>query len=103
MVQNENGMSARLKAERSAMPVMMPGSAIGRMTSSEIASRPKNSSRDTAAAQSVPSTSAIAVAIAATVTDSCSACPDVGPVPGDGEPLQSSGRAAATGSSSPRW
>ncbi|MGO8147984.1 hypothetical protein AB9F42_34885, partial [Rhizobium leguminosarum] len=42
MVQTENGMSNRLKAERSAMPVMLPGSAIGRMTSSEIASRQKN-------------------------------------------------------------
>jgi hypothetical protein len=41
IVQNENGISMMLKAERSAMPVMMPGSAIGRMTSSEIASRPK--------------------------------------------------------------
>ena len=55
-----------MKAERSAMPVMMPGSAIGRMTSSEMVSRPKNFVRDTAAAQSVPSTSAIAVEIAAT-------------------------------------
>ena len=73
MVHSENGMSARLKAERSAMPVMMPGSAIGRMTSSEIASRPKNFEPDTAAAQSVPSTMAITVAIAATVTESCSA------------------------------
>ena len=66
-------MSARLKAARSAMPVMMPGSAIGRMTSSEIASRPKNFEPDTAAAHSVPSIMAIKVAIAATVTDSCSA------------------------------
>ncbi|MGO8506687.1 hypothetical protein AB9F35_35845, partial [Rhizobium leguminosarum] len=55
--QTENGMSNRLKAERSAMPVMMPGSAIGRMTSSEIAYRPKNFVWLTAAAQSVPRTS----------------------------------------------
>ncbi len=55
------------------MPVMMPGSAIGRMTSSEIVSRPKNLVRLTAAAQSVPSTSAITVEIDATFTDSVSA------------------------------
>ena len=51
-------MSARLKAERSEMPVMIPGSAMGRTTSSDTASRPKNRARATAAAQSVPSTSA---------------------------------------------
>ena len=69
------------------MPVMMPGSAIGRMTSSEIASRPKNFEPDTAAAQSVPSTRAIAVAIAATLTESCQRRPDVRPVPGDGRAI----------------
>ena len=41
MVQIEKGMPMRSKAERSAMPVTMPGSAIGRTNSSEIASRPK--------------------------------------------------------------
>ena len=61
IVQNEKGMSARSKAERSEMPVMMPGSAIGRMSSSEIASRPKNRARDSAAAASVPRTSATSV------------------------------------------
>ncbi len=74
IVQIENGMSARLKAERSAMPVMMPGSAMGRMTSSEMVSRPKNFVWLTAAAQSVPRTSAITVEMAATWTDSDSAC-----------------------------
>ena len=74
IVQIEKGISASEKAERSAMPVMMPGSAIGRMTSSEIVSRPKNLEPLTAAAQSVPRTSAIAVEIAATCTDSVSAC-----------------------------
>ena len=54
IVQNEKGMSIRLKAERSEMPVMMPGSAIGRMMRSEIASRPKNFVRASAAAASVP-------------------------------------------------
>ncbi len=55
------------------MPVMMPGRAIGRMTSSEIASRPKNFVWLTAAAQSVPRTSAIAVAMTATCTERLSA------------------------------
>ena len=36
MVQVEKGMSITLKAERSEMPVMIPGSAIGNMNSSEI-------------------------------------------------------------------
>ena len=39
------------------MPVMMPGSAIGRISSSAIASRPKKRARASAAAASVPSTS----------------------------------------------
>ena len=73
IVQNEKGMSMSSKAERSEMPVMMPGSAIGRMRSSEIASRPKKRERATAAAASVPSTSATSVEIAATGSDSDSA------------------------------
>jgi hypothetical protein len=36
MVQVEKGMSITLKAERSDMPVMMPGRAMGRMKSSEM-------------------------------------------------------------------
>ena len=89
IVQNEKGMSASAKAERSEMPVMMPGSAIGRIRSSEIASRPKKRERATAAAASVPSTSASSVEIAATRTLSESAAPDVLALPGDREPLQS--------------
>ena len=73
IVQNEKGMSAIAKAERSDMPVMMPGSAIGRMRSSETASRPKKRERLTAAAASVPSTSATSVAMAATRALSVSA------------------------------
>ena len=92
MVQKLNGMSARLKAERSEMPVMMPGRAIGRMTSSEIASRPKNFVRLTAAAQSVPSTSAITVEMLATLSDRPERLPDVGAVPGHGEPFQGQAR-----------
>jgi hypothetical protein len=63
-----------LNAERSAIPVIMPGSAIGRITSSEIVSRPKNRDPEIAAAQSVPSTMAMSVAIAATRSDRPSAC-----------------------------
>ena len=43
---------------RSASPVMIPGSAIGRMTTSEIVSRPKKLKRETASDASVPSASA---------------------------------------------
>ena len=73
MVQKENGMSARLNADRNAMPVMIPGSAIGKITNSDITSRPKNAVRETAAAHKVPSTSAITVEMEATFTESCSA------------------------------
>src|SRR4051812_1651112 len=41
---------------------MIPGSASGRITSSEMASRPKNAKRETASEASVPRTSARAVA-----------------------------------------
>ena len=58
-----------LKAERSEMPVMMPGNAIGSTNRSEIVSRPKNFARDRAAAASVPRISARKVAIAATCSD----------------------------------
>ena len=64
-----NGMSAMLNAERNEIPVIIPGKAMGRMTRSEIASRPKNRDRATAAAQSVPSTIAISVETAATRSD----------------------------------
>ena len=66
-------MSIRLKAERRAMPVTMPGRAIGRMKRSEIASRPKNFARASAAAASVPRSSASAVDTSATRIDSASA------------------------------
>ena len=46
----------------SASPVTIPGSAIGRMISSETTLRPKKRVRRSAIAASVPSTSAIAVA-----------------------------------------
>ena len=91
MVQKQKGILARLNAERSAMPVMMPGSAMGRMTRSEIVSRPKNRSRDTAAAHSVPRTMAISVEIAATRSDR-QRLPDVGPVPGRPRTIQRQAR-----------
>ncbi|MNP44947.1 hypothetical protein D3C76_1388350 [compost metagenome] len=50
-----------LNAVNSASPVMIPGSAIGSRSSSEIAFLPKNSLRHSAAAASVPSTRAMAV------------------------------------------
>ena len=59
--------------ERRAIPVTMPGSAIGSSRSSETTSRPKKRLRCTAAAASVPSTSAMVVATVATRTDSHSA------------------------------
>jgi hypothetical protein len=46
----------------SAIPVTIPGSAIGRITNSEMASRPKNRYRCKANAAAVPRTRLIAVA-----------------------------------------
>ena len=53
----------------SATPVTMPGRAIGRMTRNETVSRPKKRWRATAIEASVPSTSAIAVATAPTLSE----------------------------------
>ena len=63
-----------LNADRSAMPVMIPGSAIGRMMSSEIASRPKKRVRASAPATSEPRTTAIAVAHVAALSERRIAC-----------------------------
>ncbi len=73
MVQKLNGMPARLKAERREMPVRMPGSAMGRMISSEMDSRPKKRKRDMAAAARLPSTSAMPVEMPATRSERNSA------------------------------
>ena len=51
-----------VKVSLSAIPVTIPGSAIGRMTRKETVSRPKKRWRATAIEARVPSTSAIAVA-----------------------------------------
>ncbi len=67
-VKYPNGTPPALKAELSAMPVTMPGSAIGSTTSRLITSRPKNRYRWTAKARQVPSTRASAVAPRPTLT-----------------------------------
>ena len=53
----------------SAIPVTMPGSAIGRITSTLITRLPKKSKRVSASASSAPSASAIAVAPSPAFTD----------------------------------
>src|SRR5207248_10661139 len=63
----------KLMKEFSAMPVMIPGSAIGSTSSSEIASRPKKRKRCTAKAAIDPSTTAIPVDSRPARTDSHSA------------------------------
>ncbi len=55
-----------LIAVRRAIPVMMPGSAIGRTSRNERLSLPKKRNRCTAKAAQLPSTRAISVAIDAT-------------------------------------
>ena len=64
-----NGSGRLRKVALSAIPVTIPGSAIGRMTRNEIVSRPKKRWRATASAASVPSRSAIAVAPSAALSD----------------------------------
>src|SRR5579884_4432064 len=66
-------MCQNVKYELSAIPVTMPGSAIGSTSRNEIVSRPKNRNRCTPNDASVPSTSAIAVAYAAAFSESQSA------------------------------
>ena len=58
------------KNEFSATPVMMPGSASGSTSRNEIASRPKNAKVCSAYATAEPSSTASAVAISPTRTDS---------------------------------
>src|SRR5262249_50267328 len=73
MVQNERLIDQNAKNEFSAIPVMIPGSAIGRTKTNEIASRPKKRLRANPNAASEPSTSASAVATDAALTDNQSA------------------------------
>src|SRR5215472_6056566 len=73
MVQNDSEMLTKVKNEASAIPVMIPGSASGRTSRKEIASRPKNLKRYRAYATADPRSRAIAVATRPTLTDSSSA------------------------------
>ena len=57
-----------------AIPVTMPGSAIGKITTNDTASRPKKPWRATANAARLPSTRAIPVAPRAARSDVMSAC-----------------------------
>lgn len=59
-----------LKVASRAMPVMIPGRAMGRISISEIPCLPKNSRRYNAAEARVPRTMAIRVAMAAICNDS---------------------------------
>src|ERR671933_1137806 len=74
IVVSENRTPPNVKKEFSAIPVMIPGSAIGRTSSSETASRPKKRKRATANAAAVPSTSATPVASSPAFSDRYSAC-----------------------------
>src|ERR1700674_670866 len=73
IVQIDSSMALKSKKARRDIPVMMPGSASGRMNSKLIASRPKKAVRWMANAAHVPRTSAIAVAARAVLTESSSA------------------------------
>src|SRR5512132_3535666 len=63
----------KTKNEFSAMPVRIPGSAIGSTSRNEIASRPKKRKRCTANAAADPSTIATSVAVTPALSDSQSA------------------------------
>src|SRR5512143_3961531 len=69
IVQVLKGMPRILTADWRAMPVTIPGKAIGSTTKNEMASRPKNLKRETASANNVPKNKAMAVAAIATTTD----------------------------------
>src|SRR3977135_2155891 len=73
MVVSEKLTPLKLMNEFSAMPVMIPGRAIGRTSRNEIASRPKKRKRSTAKAAIDPSVKAIAVESRPARTDSHSA------------------------------
>ena len=58
-----------MKVSLSAIPVTIPGSAIGSTTRNEMVSRPKKLNRVTASEARLPSTSAIAVAASPTLIE----------------------------------
>ena len=70
IVHSDSGSPLNVKNEFSAMPVMMPGSAIGRTNRNETESRPKNRKRAIAKAAADPSRRAAPVATSATRTES---------------------------------
>jgi hypothetical protein len=70
IVQVESVMWPAMKAELSAMPVTIPGRAIGSTSRNEIVSRPKKRKRATPKAAIEPSASAIPVAVSPTRTES---------------------------------
>src|SRR5256885_9970571 len=73
IVQIDRSTLLKLKNERSAIPVMMPGRARGRMNIRLTASRPKKAARWMANAAHDPRISAIAVAPNPVCTESSSA------------------------------
>src|ERR1700726_5017889 len=73
IVSNEKVRLLKLMNEFSAMPVMIPGSAIGSTSTSDTASRPKKRKRSTANAAIVPMSIAIVVAKRPARNDSHSA------------------------------
>src|SRR3954451_3847370 len=73
IVASENVTLPNAKNEFNAIPVMIPGSASGRISISEIVSRPKKRKRCTANAANEPSANAMAVASRPALTDSHSA------------------------------
>src|SRR5262245_53091340 len=73
IVQNPGSSRASLMAESKAMPVMMPGSAIGIAKSTVSVCLPRKFPRASAKAASVPSSSAPTVAALATASDRRSA------------------------------
>ena len=72
-VQSDGVMFRYSIAESRAIPVTMPGSAIGSTKSSEIAFLPKNRNRESAKAMQVPRRSASAAARRPTVSECTSA------------------------------
>ncbi|MCY1443349.1 hypothetical protein D9M71_597590 [compost metagenome] len=70
MVMKPGSMPRVLNADSRAMPVMMPGRAMGRISISEMLSLPKKSRRYSAPAARVPRIMAISVATQAILTDS---------------------------------
>ena len=92
IVHIETVMWPAMKNEFSAMPVTMPGSAIGSTSRNETASRPKKLKRATPNAAIEPSRSATPVATSATRTESHERVAHVLRVPRDAEPVRREAR-----------